>query len=150
MAETTGLGTKLLRETAVSGVYDEIAQVASIAPPQLQRDVVEVDSLNPDNQMKKKLLGLIDGGELTITLNFDPEEETHGYLEDDLSAGLEHAYRIEYPFDSEEYVSGAGYDITGIVTGFAKQDISAGEVMQAEVTITVTAKPEPFEPVEIV
>lgn len=151
MAEKTGLGTKFLREDdLVTGDFDEIAQVANIAPPQLSRDVIEVDSLNPPNQLKQKLLGLIDGGELNLTLNFDPADPTQQDLESDLSAGVEHNYRIEYPFDETVYTSGSGIAITGIVTGFAPQEISAGDVMQAEVTITVTAKPEPFDPVEII
>lgn len=148
MAEIRGLGTKFLREDDY-GDYDEIAQVASIGPPQLQRDVVEVESLNPTNQIKKKLPGLIDAGDLTVVLNFDPEEETQQLLETDLSVGEERTYRIEYPFDATVYSSGSGYDITGVVTGFAMQEISSGDVMQAEVTITVTEKPEYIEPVEI-
>jgi hypothetical protein len=149
MAEITGLGTKFLREDDY-GDYDEIAQVASIGPPQLQRDVVEVNSLNPPNQIKKKLLGLIDAGELTVVLNFDPEEETQQLLEYDLSVGEERNYRIEYPFDDTVYESGGYYEITGIVTGFALQEIAPSDVMQAEVTIAVTAKPEYHDPVEIV
>ena len=149
MAEQTGLHTKFMRETDVPDVYDEVALVASISPPQLQRDVVEVDNLNPDDDIKKKLLGLIDAGEMTITLNFDPEEEGHQDLEDDFNDGVEHNYRIEFPFDEEVYESAGYYDITGIVTGFAPQEIAASDVMQAEVTISVTAKPEYTPAVEI-
>lgn len=149
MAEQTGLHTKFMRETDVTGTYDEVALVASITPPQLQRDVVEVDNLNPDDDIKKKLLGLIDAGEMTITLNFDPEEEGHEDLEADFHAGEEHNYRIEFPFDETMYSAGGYYSITGIVTGFAPQEITPSDVMQAEVTISVTAKPEYTPAVEI-
>ena len=142
MAETTGLHTKFMRETTTPGSYEEVALVANIAPPQLQRDVIEVDNLNPANDIKKKLLGLIDAGEMTVTLNFDPEEQGHEDLEDDFHAGLEHNYRIEFPFDATTHSAGGYYSIAGIVTGFAPQEISAADVMQAEVTIAVTAKPE--------
>jgi hypothetical protein len=149
MPEATGLHTKFLRETDVPGTFDEIAMVANITPPQLQRDVVEVDNLNPANDVKKKLLGLIDAGEMTVTLNFDPEDAGHQDLESDFHAGLEHNYRIEFPYDATQFLSGGYYDIVGVVTGFAPQEISAGDVMQAEVTIAVTAKPEytPASPV---
>ncbi len=149
MAETTGLHTKFLRETTTPDEFDEVAMVASITPPQIQRDVVEVESLNPANDIKGKLLGLIDSGEMAIVLNFDPEEQGHEDLESDFHAGQEHNYRIELPFDDTVYSVGGYYSITGIVTGFAPQEISAGEVMQAEVTITVTAKPEYTPAVEI-
>ena len=135
MAEASGLGTIFNRETDTPGDFEPIGQIANITPPGAQRDVIEVDDLNPTNEVKKKLLGLIDCGELTLTLNYDPEDEGHQDLEDDFHAGLAHNYQIEL-------VSGGIWDITGIVTGFAPSEISAGDVMQAEVTITVTAKPE--------
>ncbi len=135
MAEATGLGTKFNRETDVPGTFAAVGMIANITPPGAQRDVVEVDDLNPVNEVKKKLVGLIDSGELSLTLNYDPEDAGHGDLEDDFHAGLAHNYQIEL-------ASGGIWGITGIVTGFAPSEISAGDVMQAEVTITVTAKPE--------
>lgn len=134
MAEATGLGTKFKRETAVPGAYEAIAMIANITPPGAQRDVVEVDDLAPLNDVKKKLLGLIDCGELGLTLNFDPADTGHDDLQDDFDAGIAHKYQIVL-------VGGGTWSITGIVTGFAPSEISAGDVMQAEVTITVTAKP---------
>jgi hypothetical protein len=150
MAEATGLGTQFLRETAVTGVFDAIAQVASITPPQLTRDTVDVEELAPADDFKKKLVGLIDGGEFSVTLNFDPEEQGHKDLEEDFANGVPYNYRIQFPFDETVYSDGGYYDITGIVTGFAPQEITAGDVMQAEVTIAVTAKPTYEELVEII
>lgn len=150
MAEATGLGTQFLRETAVTGVFDAIAQVASITPPQLTRDTVDVEDLNPTDEFKKKLVGLIDGGEFSVTLNFDPELQGHKDLEADLDAGVAHNYRIQFPFDETVYSGGGYYNIAGVVTGFAPQEIAASDVMQAEVTIAVTAKPTYEELVEII
>ena len=150
MAEATGLGTQFLRETAVTGVFAAIAQVASITPPQLTRDTVDVEELAPADDFKKKLVGLIDGGEFSVTLNFDPEEQGHKDLEDDFTNGAPYNYRIQFPFDETVYSNGGYYDITGIVTGFAPQEVTASDVMQAEVTIAVTAKPTYEELVEII
>ena len=149
MAEATGLGTQFLRENAVTGDFDAIAQVASITPPQLTRDTVDVEELAPADDFKKKLVGLIDGGEFSVTLNFDPEEQGHKDLEEDFANGVPCNYRIQFPFDETVYSGGGYYDITGIVTGFAPQEIAASDVMQAEVTIAVTAKPTYEELVEI-
>ena len=80
--ERTGLGTTFLRETAAdSSVFTAIAQVATITPPQLTRETVDVEELAPADDFKKKLVGLIDGGEFSVTLNFDPDEESHKDLE---------------------------------------------------------------------
>lgn len=144
MAEATGLGTKFQRgdgEAPTEG-FNDIAQVVTITPPQLTRETVDVEELAPANDFKRKLVGLIDGGEFSLVLNFDPEDETQQNLQDDFANGLPHNYRIQFPYDEDEY-SGGGYcSITGIVTGFAPQEISAGEVMQAEITIAVTSKPQ--------
>lgn len=149
-AERTGLGVLFQREkNLVPGKYDIIAQVASITPPQLQRELVDVEELAPTDDFKKKLVGLIDGGDFSVTLNFDPDEQGHKDLEQDLHDGVAHNYRIAFPFDDEVYISGAYYTIVGLVTGFAPQEIAAAEVMQAEVTIAVVAKPEYTPAVEI-
>lgn len=151
MAERTGLGVLFQREkNLVPGEYDTIAQVASITPPQLQRELVDVEELAPTDDFKKKLVGLIDGGDFSVTLNFDPDEQGHKDLEQDLHDGVAHNYRIAFPFDETVYSDGGYYDITGIVTGFAPQEIAASDVMQAEVTIAVTAKPTYEELVEII
>lgn len=128
MSEATGLKTTFILGST------PIAQVSSITPPGPTRDTVEVDDLNPADEVKKKLLGLIDVGEATLTLNFDPANLGHSALEAALYSGALQTCKIKYP-------TGSGYTFSGYVTGFAPQEITAGDVMQAEVTITVTTKP---------
>ena len=128
MSEATGLKTIFILGSTT------IAQVASITPPGPTRDTVEVDDLNPADEVKKKLLGLIDVGECALTLNFDPANAGHSALEAALYSGALQTCKIKYP-------TGSGYTFSGYVTGFAPQEITAGDVMQAEVTITVTTKP---------
>lgn len=128
MSEATGLKTTFILGTT------PIGRVASITPPGPQRDVAEVEDLNPTDEIKKKLLGLIDLGEMSLTINFDPADSGHAGLEAALYSGALQTCKIKYPTRS-------GYTFSGYVTGFAPQEISAGDVMQAEVTITVTTKP---------
>lgn len=131
MAEVTGLTTKFYREGATTGTWEEIAQVASITPPQPEREIVEVDELDPPGQVKKKLVGLIDPGEVSLTLNFDPSNTGHLALEQDFRDGQPKQYRIKLP-------NGYGWTFSGIVTAYQPQEISAGDVVQAEVTIALT------------
>ena len=141
MAERTGLGTKFQRKDGLT--FEDIAQVVSISPPQLTRETVDVEELAPDDDFKRKLVGLIDGGEFSVILNFDPEEETQLDLKGDFEAGEKGVYRIWYGRPEGIYEDESGYcEISGIVTGFAQQEITAGDVMQAEVTIAVTGKPD--------
>jgi hypothetical protein len=128
MPEATGLKTIFILGATT------IAQVAGISPPGPTRDVIEVEDLNPTDEVKKKLLGLIDVGECTLTLNFDPANAGHQTLEAALYSGVLQTCKIKYP-------GGSGYTFSGYVTGFAPQEIGPSDVMQAEVTITVTTKP---------
>jgi len=145
--EKTGLGTIFARESAVPGSYDDVAQVAGIAPPGAQREAIEVDELDPLNGVKKKIIGIIDVGEFTVTLNFDPDLQTHKDLESDLHDGLTRNYKIIFPYDSATHTAGGYYTISAVVTSFAPSELSASEVKQAEVTLTVKAKPEYTDPV---
>lgn len=131
MAETTGLKTKFYREGDTGGTFEEIAQVASITPPQAERETVEVDELDPPGEVRKKLVGLIDPGEVTVVLNFDPSNQGHLDLEQDFRDGQPRQYRIKLP-------NGYGWTFTAIVTAYSPQEISAGDVVQAEVTLTLT------------
>jgi len=76
MAETTGLRTKFYRSEDGT-LFEEIAQIASIQPAQPEREVAEVDELDPPGDVRKKLAGLIDAGEVVVTLNFDPTNQGH-------------------------------------------------------------------------
>jgi len=128
MAESTGLKTRFILGT------NTIGQVASITPPGPTRETVDVEDLNPTDDFKKKLIGLIDGGDMSFTINFNPEDTGHQACEAALYSGVEQTCKIKYK-------SGKGYTFSGYVTGFAPQEITAGDVMQAEVTIAVTSKP---------
>lgn len=132
--EQLGLKTVFEREGATQGTYETVAQVASIQPPQLEREVVEVEDLNPPDDIKQKLGGVIDAGEVTLTLNFDGADAGHTALEGDFYAGTAKNYRIKLP-------SGKGWTFPAILTGWAPQEITEGDVIQVEVTLTVTGKP---------
>lgn len=131
MGEITGIKTKFYREGATQGTFEEIAQVASITPPQPEREVVEVDELDPPGGVRKKLVGLIDAGEVSLTLNFDPTNTGHLDLEQDFRDGVAKQYRIKLP-------NGYGWTFSALCTAYQPQEISAGDVVQAEVTLAAT------------
>lgn len=133
MAESTGLRTKFYRKgepdpTTGTAVFKEIAQVASIQPPQPERDSVDVEELNPEGDVKKKLIGLIDAGEVEITLNFDPTNTGHLALEEDFRSGNKREYQIKLP-------SGYGWTFEAYVTAYQPQEITASDVIQVKATL---------------
>lgn len=134
MAELLGVGSKFQRETGTPGTYTDIAQVVGITPPQAAVDVVEVEDLDPPEAVKKKLPGLIDAGEVTVTLNFDPSDTGHSTLESDFWERSTHKYRIVLPDDN-------GWTFEAFISDFSPSDVAAGEPVQAEVTFTLSGKP---------
>lgn len=134
MAEMIGYGTIFQRETATAGVYDTIAQVANITPPQSETDDVEIEELDPANAHKRFLPGLIDGGEVSLTLNFDGKDIGHQNLLNDHQNRTIKNYKIVLPDNTT-------WAFSGYVKSFSPSEISAGEIVQAEVTIKVSGKP---------
>lgn len=134
MAEILGLGTKFQRESATSGVFEDIAQLVNITPPQSEADNVEIEELDPPEGYKRFLAGLLDGGEVPLLLNFDGSNTGHTTLLADHQGRITKNYKIVLPDTS-------AWAITGYVQSYAPQEINAGEVIQAEVTIKVSGKP---------
>ncbi|MFZ5816301.1 MAG: phage tail tube protein [Bacillota bacterium] len=132
--EMTGLKTKFQREGAMAGTYTDVAQVANITPPQPEREVVDIEDLDPADEIKRKLPSLIDAGEVSLTLNFDPAETSQTTLEADFYAGDVHNYRILLP-------NNYAWTFPAFISGWAPSEITAGDVLQVEVTFTVTGKP---------
>ncbi len=132
--ESLGLKSVFQREGATAGTFETVAQVASIQPPQPEREAVDVEDLDPPDGVKKKLPGVIDVGEVTVTLNFDPAENGHTALETDFYSGATKNYRIKLP-------NNYGWTFPAFISGWKPQELTEGDVIQVEVTLTVTGKP---------
>ena len=81
MARYAGNGVELqYKGTDVAGtgiVYSKIAQVMDISGPSLTTDTQEAtDRDSPDNY-KNHLVTWIDAGEVTFSVNFDPDDDWH-------------------------------------------------------------------------
>lgn len=134
MAEMIGYGTQFQRETVTPDVYDTIAQVSNITPPQSEIDDVEIEELDPIEGYKRFLPGLIDGGEVSLTLNFDGKNTGHQNLLNDHQSRSIRKYKIVLPDNTT-------WAFSGYVKSFSSSEINAGEVIQAEVTIKISGKP---------
>lgn len=132
--ESLGQGTQFLRESSVAGTFERVAKVANIQPPSEEREVVEVEDLDPPGGVKQKLAGLIDVGDVSITLNFSPDDEGHTALKADFDAGETKEYQIKLP-------TGYGWTVKGFLSGWSPQEIGVSDVIQVEVVLTVIEKP---------
>ncbi|GAA2790093.1 phage tail tube protein [Streptomyces showdoensis] len=83
MAGTDAFGTQFLRDTTGAGAYGVIANVADISGPSRSREAIEVTAHDSPNDYREFIKGLKDGGEVELTINYDPGESTHAALDGD-------------------------------------------------------------------
>lgn len=113
----------------------ELVQVVNFGLPSDQIERVETTHLKSANRRREYTTGLIDGGEVEVTLNFRPGSDTDALLEDALADGDARAIKFVVPILG---VPTRDYTTTAVLTGYDRGTIGAGEKMEATATFTIT------------
>ncbi|MBY6275378.1 phage tail tube protein [Symbiobacterium thermophilum] len=132
------IGTKLLRGDGQvpNETFAEIAEVVSIDGPGMSRDTIEVSGLA--GHWKEYIAGAVDGGEVSLELNFLPTDPSHGAtngLLKDFVEGTPRNFRIVFP-DPDKTT----WQFTAIVTGFSPS-AARDKQLTASVTLKITGEP---------
>lgn len=112
-------------------VFTVIANVTAYGGPNKENPEIDVTDLS--STAKEFVAGLVDNGEVTLSLNFDPDQATHEQLLDDLDARTIRNFQVSW--------SDASPDIEWTFPAFVKSfNPSAGvdAALSAEVTLRVT------------
>ena len=117
-------------ESATPDTYDVVAEVVSITPPSMQRGTEDSTHLNSPDGYKEFIPGLMEGGDASIGLNFEPAVTVTLVAAFDAGSGK---YKITFP-------DGATLIFSGIVTGFEIGELTSGK-MSATLTVKSTGKP---------
>lgn len=112
-----GLGFKVTAGTA-------IAEITNLDGPNVERDSLEVTNMQSASSSKEFIAGLIDSGEVTLAINYLPQNATHKLILTDLQAASSAAtkgYTLTLP-DSGTSVCTCSmfvksFKITGAVAG---------------------------------
>lgn len=73
MAGLEAFGTSLAREDDVTaGLFHPLANITSVAPPGFSRDPYDVTAHDSPDGYMEFIGGLIDGGEVSADINYDP------------------------------------------------------------------------------
>lgn len=135
-----GLGTQLQAgDGQTPQNYSTVAEVRSISGPTLTTDILDVTSHESQFGVREFKAGLIDPGELTFDLAFQPGEPTHGIrtgLQADQLNRTVRSYHLVFPSPI-----GFTWAFVGIVTGLPLT-FPIDEVITASVTIKVTGLPD--------
>jgi predicted secreted protein len=114
-----------------------VAAVSSLSGPSLQAETIDVTTHDSPSAIREFVSGLIDGGEISGSLVFDPNVATHIGLYNDLVARTSASYSIVYPFTGGvETVT-----FTAFVTGFGPVEAQPDGAVTAPFTLKVAGAP---------
>lgn len=122
---------------ATPEVFTSIAEVVAIGGPGLAMEVVDVTSHGSAGAFREKVGGLLDGGDITLDLNFVPTAATHK----EAVGGLLYNYTQRTVNNYKLIFADATYWILPcLITGFTPDNPVEGKI-GASVTLTVAGEP---------
>ena len=137
MAGIDALGTQFLRETAVADTFEVIANVTDISGPSRSREAIDVTAHDSPDKYREFIKGLKDGGEVELTLNYDPSATTHKALDTDFEEDDLHTYQvILLPGEAEEHT----WEFSSLITGLGEEYPTEGQ-MERTATFKISGKP---------
>ncbi|MFJ9382029.1 phage tail tube protein, partial [Streptomyces sp. NPDC101455] len=83
MAGLDAKGTQLKRDSNGAGTFVAVANISDVSGPSRSRDAIEVTAHDSPDNYREFVKGLKDGGEVEITINYDPGDVTHQALDAD-------------------------------------------------------------------
>lgn len=133
MAGKDAFGTKFEKETATPDTYEAVANVSDINPPGIEREALDVTAHDSPNGYMEYIGGLKNGGEVSITVNYDPS--AHDELVADMDDPDPINYRITWPT-----AVGGSWEFSAVMTGFSPA-APVDDKLSAEITFQVSGKP---------
>jgi hypothetical protein len=138
MAKLKGQGHGLAAE--VSAAYVSIVHRIEIQGPSAEMGEVNVTDL--DSTAEETLPTLLNPGELTLKVWYDPNNATHQQLTTDLQAGTVRNYRITH---TDSLTTKAKAVFAAFVKSFQPTGMKSGDYLSADVTLKITG-PITFTP----
>jgi predicted secreted protein len=134
MAGFSAYGTQFQRgDGGEPEVFTTVGEATNISGPELERETIDVTSHDSPDRFREWVGGLVDGGEVTFEVNWDPA--IHVPLQDDFDDPLPRNYQIVLPT-----VPGGTFAFAGFITGMSHEFPHDGK-MAAEFTFKISGKP---------
>lgn len=116
--------------------FTTVAELAKIDGPNMQANTIDVTVHNSGSPWRRFISGLIDGGELKLTINFVPQNATHNYSAGLLSDFVNRAkrnFQLVFP-------EGTTWLLPTIITSFQTTSDPAG-ALTASVALKINGTP---------
>lgn len=134
MAGIDGFGTLLKRgDGAEPEVFTAIANATNITAPGLARNTIDVSAHDSPNKYMEFVGGMIDPGEVSIDVNYDPTE--HDTLVADLEDEDPRNYELVFPDTAN-----TTWSFAAVLTGF-EATAPYDDKLTATLTYKVSGKP---------
>lgn len=134
-ASTGWAGEVFLGTDDTVATLTELVEVVMFALPSDTAERVETTHLKSPNRRREYTVGMIDGGEIEVTLNFRPGSDTDQLIEAAIIEGNLRAARFNVP---EVGVLKWQYNTTVQVMSYDKGSVEADGKMEASVTLAVS------------
>lgn len=115
-----------------------LAEVVDTTFPQNETEEVEATHLASPGKRREFISGLIDGGEMALTLNYVPGSATDLLLTAALEAGTTRKVRIVVPSEAGDGTADWNFVTSGFVKRYAPDTMSAGAKVAAIAVIRIT------------
>lgn len=135
----SAFGTLLkMGDGGTSESFTTIAEVSDIKGPKLSLDAIDVTNHSSTEAWREFVGGLLDAGEVSLSINFMPTETTH-----DPSTGIiskltdrgKHNFQMVFPDDDA-----TTWSFTALVTAFESSE-PIDDKLAADITLKITGKP---------
>lgn len=130
MAGTHGFGAQFWLHNGSTLV--QVADVLSVTPPSATVETIDTTTHGSTGAIREFIAGLIDSGEGSVRINWNPGSASDTLLEAQLAARTPRAFQIVVP------TAGGGtrtYSGTCLVTGYEKDDVVIDDKLTAVLTI---------------
>jgi hypothetical protein len=111
--------------------YTNVAEVTNITPPQYTRDAIEATHHASPNSYREYIPGMIDGGEVSIEINYVPSNA------DVIIAALQSSSAGQFRIT---HANGVSVTFSAVVTGYSPETPIDGK-MSATATFKVSGRP---------
>lgn len=135
MTKTLGFGTVLIVCSSDGTTENNVAQVRNISGPGVSANDVDTTTLDSSSNYRTFACGLLDPGEVTFSIVYDPTDGTHTRLADYMGERYTATWKI-----AQGSSGGTLQTFSGYVKGMSRE-VPMDDVITCDVTVKVTGVP---------
>jgi hypothetical protein len=130
---TVGIGALLRKWNSTTGLWDNVGGITNISPSGLSIDMLESTDLDNTDRAKTFIAGMVDEGDVTLSMNFTRDE--YDIMFNDAYDSSNQNYEIVLPDDDQ-----TSREFEGHVSGLTGPNVEPNGIITSECTIKVSGK----------